>query len=460
MFLLKTSLFNPIDLLAFPLALIVLYLASKIMLRNEDNETKAFFLQAFWVRVLMLLIFTAVMQYYYGGGDSFRYYISILDIRSALNDRAISLWDLITTSKADSFHPLYNYFSYDELGENHYYMMRAPNFAVPKIGTFFSFIFFNSYLAIGFCFSYFALLGSMGIYKVFAREFPRMKNQIALACFFFPTVCFWSSGLLKDSLTFGALGFLFSAVYNVLVLHKNFTASIIKTIIAVYILYIIKPYIMLAFIPGLLLLIFTRWTDKVESRQLKRLAFALMMIIGLLGGVFLYMNLTSEGALGQYRAEVIFDAIDRQRNVFETANVSDRSGSNFDLGSDNPVLTFPLGIVASYFRPFLWEIRNPVMALSALESLLCSLLVIFLFVKVGFFRTLRIALGNPFTIFCLVFSLLFGGAVGTSTGNFGSLVRYKIPGLPFFLLLILITLHLANVSLPARVRKIKLFQTT
>jgi hypothetical protein len=459
-FLLKTSLFNPIDLLAFPLVLILLYLASKVMLRKEDKETRVFFIQALWIRVLMLLIFTAIMQFYYGGGDSFRYYISILDIRSALSDKAISVWELITTSKADSFHPLYNYFSYDELGENHYYMMSAPNFAVPKIGTFFSFIFFNSYLAIGFCFSYFALLGSLGIYKVFARQFPKMKNQIALACFFFPTVCFWSSGLLKDSLTFGALGFLFSAIYNVMILQKNFVSSIIKAIIAVYILYVIKPYIMLAFIPALLLLIFTRWSDKVQSRQLKRLAFSLMIIVGLLGGALLYVNLTSEGALGQYKAEVIFDAIDRQRNVFETANVRDRSGSNFDLGSESPVLAFPLGVIASYFRPFLWEIRNPVMALSALESLLCSLLVIFLFVKVGFFRAIKIVFSNPFTIFCLVFSLLFGGAVGTSTGNFGSLVRYKIPGLPFFLLLILITLHLANVSLPARVRKIKLLQTT
>ncbi len=460
MFLLKTSLFNPIDFLSFPVAVVILYHLSRTVLKGEDGPTHRFFMQAFWIRVFMLLIFAAIIQYYYGGGDSLRYYVSVLDMREAIDSNSFSVWDLLTTEKVDSYHPLYVFFAADELRDNHYYMMTVANFTVPKVATFFSFIFFNSYLAIGFCFSYFSLLGSLGIYKVFVHQFPRLRNQIALACFFFPTVCFWSSGILKDSLTFGALGFLFSAAYNILILRKRVVLSIIKMGVAVYLLYMIKPYIMLAFAPALLLLIFTRWSDMVQSRQLKQAVFAVMVIVGFLGGMVLYANLTSEGALQKYNAEIILDAMDKQRSVYESSPVPERGNSNFDLGSDSPAWMFPLGIVASYFRPFLWEIRNPIMALSAIESFLCTLLVIFLFVKVGFFRTFRIALGNPFTLFCLIFSLLFGGAVGTSTGNFGSLVRYKIPGLPFFLLFVLITLYLANVPLPARVRKIKLLQTT
>lgn len=459
LYLLKTSLFNPVDLLAFPLAVSILFLLSKALLRNEDPATKSFFIQAFWIRVLMLVFFTLIMQFYYGGGDSFRYYISIRDIRSALSDRSISLWDLVTTAKADNTHPLYNYFAYDEIGENHYYMMNAPNFSVPKIGTFFSFLFFNSYLSIGLCFSFFALLGSLQIYKIFAGQFSHIRNQMALACFFIPTVCFWSSGILKDSLTFGALGFLFSATYNILIRRRSFISSFLSALLAIYLLYSIKPYIMLAFAPALLMLIFTLWSENIRSKPLKRSVFVIMVVVGIVSGLLLYQNLTSDGALQQYNAEVIFDAIDKQRNIYELTNIQERSGSNFELGSTNVALMFPLGIIASYFRPFPWEIRNPVMALSAMESLLCVMLVMYMFVKVGVFRTIRIAFTNPFTLFCLIFSLLFGGAVGTSTGNFGSLVRYKIPGLPFFLLLCLITLHLAKVPLPARLRKFKLLQT-
>ena len=89
------------------------------------------------------------------------------------------------------------------------------------------------------------------------------------------------------------------------------------------------------------------------------------------------------------------------------------------------------------------------MALSAAESLLFLLLLLFVMYKVGVYRALKLIFSNPLILFCFIFSLLFGGAVGTSTGNFGTLVRYKIPGLPFFMLLNIALLARANVSLPA-----------
>ena len=460
MFFLKTSLFNPIDVVAFPLALLILFLIGKAITRRESPETQRYFKQAFWVRVVMLVGFTAVMQYYYGGGDSYRYYISILDMRKGLADGAISFWDFIMAEKSAPFSPLYNYFAIDELGENHYYMMSSSNYAVPKFGTFFSYPFFSSYLAVGMCFSFFALLGSLQMYRIFVAHFPKIKGQIALACFFIPTVCFWSSGILKDSITFGALGFLFSSAYNLLVKRRKIVSSLVMAGISYYLLYLIKPYIMLAFAPALLLLMFTLWSEKIASRQLKNFIFGLMVLVGLAGGFALYQNLTSEGALQRYNTEVILDAIDKQRSVYEGSVMQSRSGSNFALGTTNPALMFPLGIVASYFRPFPWEIQSPIMVLNALESLLCLALVLYTFFKVGFFKTMRIIFSNPFTLFSFVFAVLFGGAVGTSTGNFGSLVRYKIPGMPFFIILFLVVLYIAKVPLPAWTKKFKLLRTS
>lgn len=459
MLLLITTLFNAIDVVAFPLCLLVLYLIGKAVTKGESAETRKYFVQAFWVRVVMLLAFTAVMQFYYGSGDTFRYYISLNDMRLALSDGAISIWDLLVTEKSTTFHPLHNYFAMDELGENHYYMMAPANFGVPKVGVLFSYPFFSSYLAVGMCFSFYSLLGSLKIYTIFAHHFPKIRNQIALACFFIPTVCFWSSGILKDSLTFGALGFLFSAAYNVFVKRKNFFSSLLMASISFYLLYIIKPYIMLAFAPALLLLVFTLWSEKIGSKQVKNFIFGIMVLVGLGGGFLLYQNLTSEGALQRYNTEVILDAIDKQRSVYERDYMQERSGSTFTLGASNPALLFPLGIVASYFRPFPWEIQSPIMVLNALESLLCFGLVLFTFFKVGFLRTFRIIFGNPFTLFSFVFALLFGGAVGTSTGNFGSLVRYKIPGMPFFIILFLMVLFIAKVPLPKWTQKLKLLRT-
>lgn len=41
-------------------------------------------------------------------------------------------------------------------------------------------------------------------------------------------------------------------------------------------------------------------------------------------------------------------------------------------------------------------------------------------------------LKNHLLSFSLIFSLFFAFSVGISTSNFGSLVRYRIPVLPFF----------------------------
>ena len=52
-----------------------------------------------------------------------------------------------------------------------------------------------------------------------------------------------------------------------------------------------------------------------------------------------------------------------------------------------------------------------------------------------FFRAL---LENPFLIFLLSYSILFSLLVGLSTSNFGALVRFKIPFLPFFVCALLL----------------------
>ena len=48
---------------------------------------------------------------------------------------------------------------------------------------------------------------------------------------------------------------------------------------------------------------------------------------------------------------------------------------------------------------------------------------------VGIFRYLA---KNHLLVFALIFSLFFAFSVGISTSNFGSLVRYRIPVLPFY----------------------------
>lgn len=451
----KSSLFNPIDLIAFPLAIVVFYFVGRAIVSREDLGTRRYFFRAFWIRVFALLAFSLLMEFYFGGGDSYRYYISIQDMRSALEDGQISLWELLTSESAKGDHPLFGYFFIDGLGENHYYMESPSNFFVPKVGVLISYPFFNSYLAIGMCFSFLALLGSLSMYKVFYSRFPDIKHQIALACFFIPTVCFWSSGVLKDSLTFAATGFLLKGVHDIFFQRRNTLLATVLIVASVYLLYVVKPYILLAMAPALMLFVLTHISVGIRSLAVKRLVFFFMIGIGIAAGFLLYDNITSEGALQKFATGSILEQMDRQRSTYEIIKAGEKGGSSFSLGTDEPLLMFPLGIVASYFRPFPWEISSPIIVLNVIESLLCLFLVLYTFVRVGLGKTFNKIFSDPYTIFCFIFSILFGGAVGTSTGNFGALVRYKIPSMPLFVITFLITLHLASISLPRWLQKSK-----
>ena len=113
------------------------------------------------------------------------------------------------------------------------------------------------------------------------------------------------------------------------------------------------------------------------------------------------------------------------------------AGSGYTLGEldgtfESMFALAPSAINVSLFRPYLWEVNNPLMLLTGLESFFLLLYCVYIL----FTQNIRIpsTLVNADVFFSLVFSLTFAFAVGVSTFNFGSLARYKIPMLPFFLI--------------------------
>ncbi|PIV62279.1 MAG: hypothetical protein COS14_02380, partial [Bacteroidetes bacterium CG02_land_8_20_14_3_00_31_25] len=120
-------------------------------------------------------------------------------------------------------------------------------------------------------------------------------------------------------------------------------------------------------------------------------------------------------------------------------------GNRFDIGSFDPTIGGILSkaqpaITAGLFRPFVWESRNPVMLLSGLENIIYLFLFLYILLlsfmalfNLGFNYMLKTAFDNSLVVFSLVFSIMFAFMVGLTTANFGALVRYKIPLIPFFL---------------------------
>ena len=112
-------------------------------------------------------------------------------------------------------------------------------------------------------------------------------------------------------------------------------------------------------------------------------------------------------------------------------------GSGYSLGELDftPIgilMKVPASINFTFFRPYLWESNSLVVLVAAIESLLVTLLFLWAFLKAGIFKSIKLLFSHPFIMFCLTFSLIFGFFVGFTSYNYGALVRYKTPCLPFF----------------------------
>ncbi|MDB5251193.1 MAG: hypothetical protein JWP27_362, partial [Flaviaesturariibacter sp.] len=98
----------------------------------------------------------------------------------------------------------------------------------------------------------------------------------------------------------------------------------------------------------------------------------------------------------------------------------------------------PAAVNVTLFRPYLWESRKVIQILSALEATLFMLATLYVIRKRGIKNFFGALVSDPNLLFFIVFTLIFAFAVGISTGNFGSLSRYKIPCLPFYAAMLII----------------------
>ncbi|MDD4213244.1 MAG: hypothetical protein PHR81_00385 [Bacteroidales bacterium] len=72
------------------------------------------------------------------------------------------------------------------------------------------------------------------------------------------------------------------------------------------------------------------------------------------------------------------------------------------------------------------------------------MLSIYLLVKLKIIGFFRLIFSDPLLIFSMLFALFFLFGVGIASTNFGALVRYKIPAMPFLIATMFIMLAKYN----------------
>ncbi len=204
------------------------------------------------------------------------------------------------------------------------------------------------------------------MFMTFAKIRPQVYQQLAIAVFFIPSVFFWGSGLMKDSLCLGALGWIFYAFYQGAIQKKRVTKSLLIGAVAAYLLYVTKIYILLSFVPPALIWIFNENSQRIKNSLVRIVAKPVLIGIGVLSAVFAVNNLTEGDE--KYDIDKIGERSKITADYLYRVSVQ-QEGSAYTLGEQDGTIggmmkLAPQAIIVSLFRPFLWEVRNPVMLLS------------------------------------------------------------------------------------------------
>jgi hypothetical protein len=438
------------DLIVTPVLLIVIaILAYFIRPRVTDSVNRVYFFPALAVKIFGALAVGFIYQFYYNGGDTFNYH----------THGSRHVWEAFMDSPTKGLRLLLNDGStYNEVyryASKILFFSDPQSYAIVKIAAVFDLLTFSSYSSTAILFALVSFVGMWMFFLTFYEQNPQLHRWLAIASFFIPSVFFWGSGLLKDTITMGCLGVGTYQVYRIFIKKNLGIRNVLLLAISLYGLYNIKLYILLTFLPAIIVWVFLVNLDAIRSPVLKIMLAPFMISSAFVLGYFAMVKAGEDSA--KYSLQNV--AMTAKITAYDIGFYTGRdAGSGYSLGEldgtfGSMIRLSPQAINVSLFRPYLWEVKNPLMLLSALESFLLLFVCLYILVKKNL--RLLVAINNHNVLFALIFSISFAFAVGVSTFNFGTLVRYKIPLLPFFLVALILILHHSK-----RDRKLDEFEST
>ncbi|NLA25486.1 MAG: hypothetical protein GX879_11020 [Bacteroidales bacterium] len=421
------------------IALIIVYLTiilivARIYSKNKyeaNPKIRKYFIYGLAFKLLMALAFAYIYDVYYRrGGDVFYYF-----------DYASRLGEMIWYDPINYFKIFLGFITKNNVHSLPIDINYIPNFSDPAkpfihrlISPFTIVGFQHFYLSI-ICLATFLYAILWKGFRFLCELFPNKEKILAISFLFIPSVGFWGSGFVKEAFAYSFIFVFIASFYRILMQGKLKPKYFIYIVFSAYLIIGLKPYILYALLVAMFIWLGLTYTNRIKSRVMRVFVFPLAMLLVGVGGVFI-LNSVMQNVGGAY------SSIDSMMNKAVIAQQDLKQeyyqGTSFDIGDyeasfDGVMSVTPSAIIAGLYRPFLWEARSTVVAISGLENLALLLISLFVFIKVRPRYFFWQVLTQPFISFCFVFAIIMAMGIGLSTSNFGALVRFKIPLMPFFL---------------------------
>ncbi|HEY0743252.1 MAG TPA: hypothetical protein VGD40_17410 [Chryseosolibacter sp.] len=384
--------------------------------RSETDLRKLFF-AALAMKILAGISLGMLYTYHYRTGDTLLFF-----------DNALRLVSLAQIDFASYTHYIFSSEFLAQSVEIEFFDSRA--ILMVKIVSIFGLFSFANYWVISVYMSALSFLGAWFLVRQIMNAFPKATAPAIVAFLFFPSVVFWTSGVIKETLAMAGLYFLCGVLVRIWVSAKLNIVHIFLAMLSCYILWSLKYYFAGIFFAIAAATVFYRFTLYPRFVDRKRawghlqwmgVFLILILVVTLLHPNF-YLNRMLEVLVANYEAFIAFSepgAAMRFHNLEPTLR--------------SLVLNAPAALLGGLFRPLFFDARNLLAVFLSIENAaLLTLLIISLRYASKLFTT------NVSILLCaiVVYVILLAIFITLSTPNFGTLARYRVGYLPFFVFLI------------------------
>lgn len=254
------------DFILTPVYLLIL---SAIAKKQRDKRypvghpLRQYYLKGLYVKFAGAIFIALVYQYYYGGGDTFNFFTHTKVINSSLGDSFSTWFELLFRRPVSENPELFPYASQMEWYND------AASYTVAAIAAVFGLFNGTTYMPIALLFAFFSYTGIWAMYRTFVNIYPRIHKELAIAFLFIPSTFVWGSAVFKDTICMFGLGWLTYTTFRIFVNKDLSLKNLLLFVISFYLIYKIKIYILLAFLPALSIWLLTTYSSRIKSSGIR-----------------------------------------------------------------------------------------------------------------------------------------------------------------------------------------------
>ena len=386
----------------------------------------------FNLKIIGALLITLIFNLYYSGGDTNAYFNDGRLLNKVLFTNPTLALQMffdsgVTAEWSDNLNNGFDGFRF--AGD-------TPTWFVTKITALVELFTFRSMLGTAMVFGFFSGRLIWKFYETILKIYPFAEKYLAWAILFVPNVLLWGSGIFKDTVTLCLTMFSFVCLYNMFISKKKIVIYFVYFVLTAYTVFIVKSYVIVSFLGCATIWLFSLLKIKSDFLRILLKPF----LIGIFGVIFYFAFNEFTKSFENFSIDAVLETTKVTGEYLKSVSEGD-NGSVYDIGTLEPSVTgmlklAPAAINVTLFRPYLWESGKIIIFFSALESSFLLLFTLFTIFKVGPFKFVIQIFKDPILLSFFLFTIIFSIFVGLSSFNFGSLVRYKIPCIPLYLIVL------------------------